>query len=204
MSPVLVAGTDPYPWPYDGGLDPTRLALVLAGWDSHWAARVTDHGAARANALVLADAVIAAGGTVIGLAHPRPPRAPADAPEPAALPVPGGRPPLWVAGIDGFTGGSLELLLRAEGLDQLLLAGNGLEASVHSTLRSANDRGDECLLVVDACGPLTAPEEAAVGAVACVTMSGGIFGAIGTLAAVLDALSAVSPASTPSLEEVAQ
>jgi nicotinamidase-related amidase len=52
-------------------------------------------------------------------------------------------------------------------------------------MRSANDRGYECLLVIDACAAydlaLIAPS------VSMIEMSGGIFGAVGTAAAVLDA-----------------
>jgi nicotinamidase-related amidase len=57
---------------------------------------------------------------------------------------------------------------------------------VHSTLRSANDTGYECLLVADAC---SAHDPALVASsISSVEMSGGIFGAIGTTDAVLAAL----------------
>jgi len=77
-------------------------------------------------------------------------------------------------------------VLRAAGATHLLVAGHGLEGPVHSTLRSANDRGYECLLVIDACSPLDPGLAGAARSM--VEMSGGIFGAVGTTADVLAAL----------------
>ena len=65
---------------------------------------------------------------------------------------------------------------------------------MHSTMRSANDRGYECLLVVDACAPLD--PDLVPPAISMVEMSGGIFGAVGTTAPVLAALAA-APATDP-------
>jgi nicotinamidase-related amidase len=91
------------------------------------------------------------------------------------------------AGLDGCYGGPLEPTLRGLGVDRVLLAGLGLAGPVHSTMRSLNDQGYECLLIADACsheGPSTQD-----GAISSVLMSGGIFGAVGETAAVLAALS---------------
>ena len=83
-------------------------------------------------------------------------------------------------------GDSLDALLRSLGRDQLLLTGSWLETSVHSTMRSANDRGYECLLVLDAC---TAYDPDLVAASRSqIEMSGGIFGAVGHTDDVLAAL----------------
>ncbi len=90
------------------------------------------------------------------------------------------------AGIDAFFGSPLDPVLRSLGTDLLLLVGLGLETTVHSTMRSANDRGYECLLVVDACAPLD--PDAVPNAVSMVEMSGGIFGAVGLTDPVLAAL----------------
>ena len=35
-SPGLVSATTPYPWPYDGALAGTALALLVLGWDETW------------------------------------------------------------------------------------------------------------------------------------------------------------------------
>jgi len=49
------------------------------------------------------------------------------------------------------------------------------DVCVHTTLREANDRGFECLLVTDACAALD--KEVHNAAVKSVQLSGGIFGA---------------------------
>lgn len=171
-----VNGTDPYPWPYDGRLHGSHLALVLAGWDEVWAPRALDLDPALERCGNLADAVVAHGGAIVGVAH----RGAASLP----LPAPGHLAP--ADGLDGFHGGPLDGILRRGGHTHLLVAGLGLEGPVHSTLRSANDRGYECLLVADATAPLTV--DLVEASARTVTMSGGIFGAVGTTASVLVAL----------------
>jgi biuret amidohydrolase len=204
-APVAVAA-DPYPWPWEGVPDPARLVLVVTGWDEHWRARVGAPDAVARAVDDLAVAVHAVGGATVWLAHERPPRAPAGYPDPAPLDPPhsvaGRSVRRSVAGIDGFAGSALESTLRRWGTDQVLLAGYGLETTVHSTMRSANDRGFGCLLVTDASGACSA--ETAPGAVASVTMSGGIFGAVAPLARVLDALAgAEHPTVEPATVEPA-
>lgn len=171
-----VAGTDPYPWPYDGRLEGEHLALVLPGWDDVWAARGLGVAAARDACCGLAVATAAIGGVVAAVAH--------RGATPLHLPVIGHM--LTADGIDAFHGGPLDDVLRRAGRTHLLMAGIGLEGPVHSTLRSANDRGFECLLLADATAPLTTDLTEA--AARTVTMSGGIFGAIGTTSAALAAL----------------
>ncbi len=190
--PVHVAGTTPYPWPYDGKLAPARLALVVTGWDEHWRAAVAPAGtdavaAAVANIARLASAV----DRTFTVAHPPlPVRGPVPAssePVPPVGAIPGAVT-VTAAGVDGFYGGPLAALVRRAGVDQILLAGFGLETTVHSTMRSANDAGLECLAVVDACVALD--PELTPRTVSMIEMSGGIFGAVGATAAVLDALTA--------------
>ena len=93
---------------------------------------------------------------------------------------------LGAVGIDAFFGSHLDSLLRSLHLTHLLLVGAPLETAVHSTMRAANDMGYECLLVHDATAAL-APE-LKPNTLSMVEMSCGIFGAIGTTAAVLTAL----------------
>ena len=176
-----VAGTTPYPWPWDGGCSGERLALVVAGWDDGWRGRAAAStiGPADDATEALMAGVAAAGGLIVTVGHTPAPRS-------------GGAPPTSVpgriaaAGIDGFHGSGLDAALRAAGATHLLVAGHGLEGPVHSTLRSANDRGYECLLVIDACSPLDPGLAGAARSM--VEMSGGIFGAVGTTADVLAAL----------------
>ena len=180
-----VDGTDPYPWPYDGRLVGRHLAVVLAGWDVGWASRCPTTGSALVSADALARATVEAGGTVLSVAHL------------GASPLPLSAPRMEVSahGVDGFHGGPLDDLLRAGGHTHLLVAGMGLEGPVHSTLRSANDRGYECLLVLDASAPIT--DDLAAAAARTVTMSGGIFGAVGTSAATIAALTGAPRPTTP-------
>lgn len=179
-----VAGSEPYPWPYDGALVGGSLALVLAGWDRDWATRAVEGGPNTAAAAEdLAATVSRVGGLVVTIAHRgAPPLEPPEGVDSVAV---------GAAGLDGFWGGPLESVLRGGGRTHLLVTGHGLEGPVHSLLRGANDRGFECLLLTDACSALTADCRDASASM--VRMSGGIFGAVGTTAAVLDALAALEP-----------
>jgi nicotinamidase-related amidase len=88
-------------------------------------------------------------------------------------------------GHDGCYGSRLEPLLRTNRRDRVLMCGLGLEGPVHSTLRTLNDQGYECLTVTDA----SAPYESASGlnALSSITFSFGIFGAIAPSRSVLAA-----------------
>jgi nicotinamidase-related amidase len=183
MALGTVPHTDPYPWPWDGAVDPARLALLICGADTAWRARTTDPAPAAAAIDRLAYAVRAVGGLVVHVRH-------------GAAGAPGTKPfaddaVVTAGGIDGFYASGLDRLLRDAGRNQLLVTGFGIEAPVHSTLRTANDAGYECLLVVDACAPLDAGT--ADPARAMVTMSGGIFGAVGTTGPVLATLGDPAP-----------
>lgn len=179
----LVGGTTPYPWPYDGALTPERTALIVAGWNDEWWARCHDPALVVDLIRRLAESV----DTVITIDHVGPARSLCSFDPPAnALPPIAGSSVVAAAGIDAFFGSPLDPVLRSLGADLLLLVGLGLETTVHSTMRSANDRGYECLLVVDACAPLD--PDAVPNAVSMVEMSGGIFGAVGLTDPVLAAL----------------
>jgi nicotinamidase-related amidase len=189
-----VAGTVPYPWPYDAehGVDPARFALVVTGAQKRWAPLAT--ASVVANVDAIATLMRDIGGFVVFVRHGRPAHARPD----AELPETGsadwelvstpraGDVVVDVAAHDAFLTGSLDLELRARGCDHLLLAGYASEMLLDSTLRSANDRGYECLTISDAVGPFE--PGVAQRALASITMSGGIFGAVGTTPAVLDAL----------------
>jgi nicotinamidase-related amidase len=188
-----VIPADPYPWPCGGSLEPQRLALLVAGDQPAWALRSV--GAAETAAVIaeVAGAVRSAGGVVVHIRHGRSGSSRAGLPpargEPdwaVTSPVLAGDLVVDATGIDGFYGSGLDQELRDRRLDTLVLAGYGGEATVSSTLRSANDRGYECLTLVD--GVAMFDPVTGVSTLHSITMSGGIFGAIAPSAALLAAL----------------
>jgi nicotinamidase-related amidase len=93
---------------------------------------------------------------------------------------------LGSGGTNAFFESALDGLLRERGRTDLVIAGWGLEGPVHSTMRSANDRGYECLLVADASTAID--ESLAFAACETVRFSGGIFGAVADTADVVEPL----------------
>jgi nicotinamidase-related amidase len=89
-------------------------------------------------------------------------------------------------GKGAFYATDLDLLLRTHGITHLVLTGITTDVCVHTTMRDANDRGYECLVLSDCTGATDRGNHEA--ALKMVTMQGGVFGAVADSAALLASL----------------
>jgi nicotinamidase-related amidase len=87
-----------------------------------------------------------------------------------------------------FTATDLDLVLKNRGVTHIVFTGITTDVCVHTTMREANDRGYECLLLEDCTG--ATDEGNYLAALQMVKMQGGVFGSVANSK---DFLTAISP-----------
>jgi biuret amidohydrolase len=90
-------------------------------------------------------------------------------------------------GKGSFYATDLEMLLHRNGIENIVFAGITTDVCVHTTMREANDRGYECLLLSDCTGATDYGNYLA--ALQMIKMQGGVFGAVSNSESFIAAIS---------------
>jgi nicotinamidase-related amidase len=89
-------------------------------------------------------------------------------------------------GKGSFYATDLDLILKLKGIQNIILTGITTDVCVHTTMRDANDRGYECLILSDCTGATDYGNYEA--ALKMIKMQGGVFGAVSDSTNLLSAI----------------
>jgi hypothetical protein len=89
-------------------------------------------------------------------------------------------------GKGSFYATDLDLILKLKGIQNIILTGITTDVCVHTTMRDANDRGYECLMLSDCTGATDYGNYEA--ALKMIKMQGGVFGAVSDSGSLLSAI----------------
>lgn len=106
-----------------------------------------------------------------------------------------GEPVIDKPGKGAFYATDFEQVLRRRAVRNLIFCGVTTDCCVHTTMRDANDRGYECVLLSDCCAATERKNHEAI--LRITAMGNGLFGCVAPSSAVLDALERAGAARVP-------